>query len=90
MTRRDFLIRFITDCAIKSDESVTVFEIPNKWLDQQCNTDKCNALLNDMTHMFDGLKEIPADFFKGWSTEEMKKAADNTDWLKKHNNAGAP
>lgn len=26
---------------------------------------------NDMTHMFDGVTEIPKDAFKGWTTEEL-------------------
>lgn len=26
---------------------------------------------NDLTHMFDGVTEIPKDAFKGWYTEEL-------------------
>ena len=26
---------------------------------------------NDLTHMFDGVTEIPKDVFKGWATEEL-------------------
>ena len=28
---------------------------------------------NDMTHMFDGVTEIPKDAFKGWTIEELLK-----------------
>ena len=45
MTNRDFLVRFITDCVIKTDESVTVFEIPNKWLNQQRTSEKSKWVL---------------------------------------------
>ena len=27
--------------------------------------------LRDLTHMFDGVTEIPKDAFKGWTTEEL-------------------
>ena len=40
MTNRDFLVRFITDCVIRSDDSglMTEIVIPDKWLDQPYGT----------------------------------------------------
>lgn len=46
----------------------TVLETIDKHL---CKTGSEDIGLNDMTHMFDGVTEMPKDAFKGWTTNEL-------------------
>ena len=48
MTNREFLTRFIEDCTIRSDDTVTVFEVSKKWLDQPYNAAMWNSMLDKM------------------------------------------